>query len=154
MDKPIVFLSHSSKNKRELIALKKLLDDRCVGAIEFFLSSDGESIPLGTSWHDRIVKALKHAKLMFVFVSPESIDSGWVYFESGFAFSREIRVIPVCLPGIELNRLPPPLNLLLQAYELHSAKGIGRLITECNREFKTKVPDSVIQKDFERIFRR
>src|ERR1043166_4231169 len=45
MEKPIVFLSHSSKNKRELIALKELLDRKAVGFIKFFLSSDGESIP-------------------------------------------------------------------------------------------------------------
>lgn len=152
MEKPIVFLSHSSKNKRELIALKELLDRKAVSSIEFFLSSDGESIPLGTSWHDRIVNALKRAKLMFVFISPESVTSGWVYFEAGFAVSKGIRVIPVCLPGIDINRLPPPLNLLLQAHELHSFKGLNRLLAECNRDFQTRIPESCTKDDFGSVF--
>ncbi len=74
MEKPIVFLSHSSKNKRELTALKQLLDRKAVGFIDFFLSSDGESIPLGTNWVQRLNEALKKTKLMFVFVSRDALQ--------------------------------------------------------------------------------
>lgn len=48
--KPTVFLSHSSTNRRELLALKRLLDERAGGMIEFFLSSDDDSIAHGTIW--------------------------------------------------------------------------------------------------------
>lgn len=42
------------------------------------------------------------AKIMFVFVTENSISSGWIYFEAGYAYSNGIQVIPV---GIGLYML-------------------------------------------------
>jgi len=112
MEKPIVFLSHSSLDKAALAALKKILDDRAAGSLNFFLSSDGESIRFGRNWVVRISDALSQAKLMFVFLSPQSADSKWIHFEAGCAYAKDIQVVPVCLPGIDLNRITPPLSLL------------------------------------------
>ncbi|MBI5818724.1 MAG: toll/interleukin-1 receptor domain-containing protein [Verrucomicrobia bacterium] len=151
MEKPVVFLSHASADKRQLLKLKALLERKAAGFLRFFLSSDGESIPLGTSWHERIVKALRNAKLMFVFVSPESAKSGWVFFEAGYAFSRGVRVVPLCLPGITISRLPSPLNLL-QAQELHSAKALNEIIRVCNEVFDTHIAYDFTPKDFAEVF--
>jgi hypothetical protein len=56
--KPTVFLSHSSSNRRELLGLKRLLDERSGGLIEFFLSSDDDSIAHGTIWPAEVRAAL------------------------------------------------------------------------------------------------
>jgi hypothetical protein len=151
MTKPIVFLSHASKDKRRLVALKVLLDRHAVGAIDFFLSSDGESIRLGTSWVHRVVEALEGAKLMFVFVSEEAIKSGWIFFEAGYSFGRKLDVVPCCLPGVQLRQLPAPLNLL-QAQTLHTAKDLNSLLEKCNQVFGLRIPSKLSKRDFDAVF--
>src|SRR5256885_13544201 len=78
LQKPIVFLSHASKDKEQLGKLKALVDQKTSGVVEFFLSSDGQSIPFGRNWVARVSEALDKAKLMFVFLSPLSVNSGWI----------------------------------------------------------------------------
>ena len=131
MEKPIVFLSHSTKNKAELAELKSVLDKRAAGSLEFFLSSDGQSIRFGRNWVVRISDALAHSKLMFVFLSSESADSKWIHFEAGCAYANNIQVVPVCLPGMDLNRVQPPLSLL-QGFNFISAESMGNLARICN----------------------
>lgn len=67
MSKPTIFFSHSSSDKDVLFKLKELFCDKTAGTIEVFLSSDGQSIPLGKNWVHRVQEALDNAKLMIVF---------------------------------------------------------------------------------------
>jgi hypothetical protein len=148
MDKPIVFLSHSSRDKEPLAALKKILDDRAAGSLNFFLSSDGESIRLGRNWVVSVSDALSQSKLMFVFLTAHSADSKWIHFEAGCAYAKGIQVVPVCLPGIDLNRITPPLGLL-QGFNLHSHEAMGNLARICNETFNMKVNETFSKNDFE-----
>src|SRR5438093_101391 len=146
----VVFLSHSSRDRDRAIALKKLLDDRFGQAVEFFLSSDGQSLRLGKNWVAEISKALERAKLMFLFLSRNSWDSLWVHFEAGNVYGRG-RVIPVCMPGFHVHELKPPLSLL-QAFNLHAPAALGNLVEECNHEFKLKMPIAFKPEDFHTVF--
>ena len=65
--KNIVFLSHSSRDKKWLVPFKKALEEKTNGTIQFFLSSDGQSIPVGYNWVASIQHSLDEAKLAFVF---------------------------------------------------------------------------------------
>src|SRR5262245_39653334 len=112
MAKPIVFLSHSSRDHRLLGRLKELLVSYTGGAIDFFLSSDGQSIPLGRNWVHEVQQALDSSQLMFVFITPRSLQSSWLYFEAGYAYSKGIKVVPVAIYGVDLAAVPPPLSLL------------------------------------------
>ena len=76
--KPTIFFSHSSKDKLILNRLKESLLELTHNSIEIFLSSDGQSIPFGKNWVYSIEDALKEAKLMFVFLTPNSIQSNWI----------------------------------------------------------------------------
>lgn len=152
MAKPTVFLSHSSKNHRELIRLKQLLDEKAVGSIEFFLSCDDESIRFGKLWPTEVHNALKRAKLMFVFVSVESLESGWTYFEAGYGYHHLDCVTPLCLPGIDRASVPAPLGLL-QAQNLHTAKDLNVVVKLCNKAFDTKIAESFTRGEFQEIFR-
>lgn len=152
MKKPIVFLSHSAKNKAQVVALKSLLNDKASGFIEFFLSCDGESIRLGTNWVRRLDEALKNARLMFVLVSKESLQSTWVPFEAGYSYGRNIDVVPCCLPGVQLRDLPPPLNLL-QAQTIHSALDLSRLLHKCNEVLHASISSDITQTEFSTIFK-
>ena len=151
MEKPIVFLSHSSRDKVPLAALKELLDRRAAGSLEFFLSSDGQSIRLGSNWVVRISDALEKAKVMFLFLSAQSADSKWIHFEAGSAYANDIRVVPVCLPGMDLNRVSAPLNLL-QGFNLHSADALGNLARTCNEVFQLRMDERFSKDDFSAIF--
>src|SRR4030095_6014234 len=98
MEKPIVFLSHSSTDKAAMAKLKALLDGRAAGCLDIFLSSDGESIRFGRNWIARISESLDNAKLMFACLTAESASSRWIHFEAGHAHGRGIQVVPVCFP--------------------------------------------------------
>lgn len=78
--KPTIFFSHSSKAKESLIVLKELIEEKTGGTINIFMSSDGQNISFGSNWMYKIEEGLREAKIMFVFVTPKSIDTGWIYF--------------------------------------------------------------------------
>jgi hypothetical protein len=151
MDKPIVFLSHSSKDSEALNRLKTALEAKTHGTIDFFLSSDGESIPFGRNWVATIQQALERATLTFVFLSPQSVNSGWVHFESGFVYGKGIKVIPVAMPGLDLKQVPAPLNLL-QGFNVHSHESLNNIFAVLNNEFKSTHQDFFSKESFDSIF--
>jgi len=137
MFKPIVFFSHSSKDKDVMVRLKNVFTEKTGGSIEVFLSSDGQSIPLGRNWVYKVQENLKQAGLMIVFVTQNSITSSWIYFEAGYSYSNEIRVVPVGFLGVDLNQLGPPLSLL-QGFNITSSDTLNNLIALANEQFKHK----------------
>lgn len=151
MKKPIVFFSHSSKDKKFLTRLKEMVVEKTGNSIDIFLSSDGESIPLGRNWVHTIQKALEEASLMFVFISPHSLRSNWLFFESGFAYSRDIKVVPVGILGVDLGTLPPPLSLL-QGFNVTSADSLGNIIALLNETFSHNHPTQFSNSEFKEIY--
>jgi len=145
--KPIVFFSHSSKDKILLNKLKESVLAKTNHAIEFFLSSDGQSIPFGKNWIYTIEKALHDTSLMFVFLSPNSIHSNWIYFESGYSYSKNIEVVPIGILGIDLNQIKPPLNLL-QGFNITSHDGLNNLIKTINDKFSLSCPLNYSSEDY------
>jgi hypothetical protein len=152
MSKPTVFISHSSKDEPVLRQLKQKLNDKLGGTVDIFLSSDGQSIPLGKNWVHRVEKALGDAKLMIVFLSPSSINSNWIYFEAGFSYSKEIRVVPVAILGVDLAKISAPLSLL-QGFNIINADGLNNIIALINTTFDFSHKETFNEDDFNGIFR-
>ncbi len=150
MAKPTIFFSHSSHDQPQLARLKELFIEKTGGSIDVFLSSDGQSIPLGRNWVHQIEEALEHAPLMVVFVSPNSLRSSWLFFESGFAYSKKIRVVPVGFLGVDLATLPPPLSLL-QGFNIISAAGLNNLIAVANEVFQHSHPENFTVQEFQEV---
>ncbi len=146
--KPIVFFSHSTSDKQYLNVLKNKIDKLTGGAVDIFLSSDGQSIPFGTNWIHKMEDALKNANLMFVFLSPSSKKSNWIYFESGFSYSRGTDVIPVGILGTNLSKIAPPLNLL-QGFNLNSAEGINNIVQKINETFDFRYDKTFKTEDYD-----
>lgn len=134
MSKPKIFFSHSSKDKEILSRLKDLFVEKTGGTIEVFLSSDGQSIPFGKNWVHRVQEALEQTTLMVVFLTPNSLKSNWIYFETGFVYSKGVRVVPVGFIGTDLSLLPPPLSLL-QGFNISNHDGLDNLIALVNDAF-------------------
>jgi len=151
LEKPTIFFSHSSADKEYLYILKKKILEKTSDTIEIFLSSDGESIPFGNNWIYEIEENLNNATLMFVFVSPNSIKSNWLYFESGFSYSKGVKVIPVGINSINVGDLKPPINLL-QGFNIFSADGLNNIISILNKEFGCSFSTDFNDKDFEKLF--
>lgn len=133
MSKSTLFFSHSSKDKEIVLSIKNKLDMMTGGVMEIFMSSDGQSIPFGTNWIHKIEEGLQIAKIMFVFVTKNSISSGWIYFEAGYAYSKGIQVIPVGI-GVDIGSLKAPLNLL-QGFNITSKDSLNNFIAIINRTF-------------------
>lgn len=134
MSKPTIFFSHSSSDKDVLFKLKELFCDKTGGTVEVFLSSDGQSIPLGKNWVHRVQEALDNAKLMIVFLTPASLKSSWIYFEAGYAYSKDLRVVPVGLLGADISSVAPPLSLL-QGFNIENKDGLDNIIALVNDAF-------------------
>jgi hypothetical protein len=147
--KPAIFFSHSSKDKENIIALKNALDRIANGTLDIFLSSDGQSIRFGTNWVHSIEDGLNRAEIMFVFVTPNSLQSDWIYFEAGFAYHKGIDVIPVGF-GIDIGLLKPPLNLM-QGFNLNSIESMDNLVIVLNEKFKCKFENTFTKEEFELI---
>jgi len=152
MEKPAIFLSHSSADSTALRLLKDFLSEKTGGSVELFLSSDGQSIPLGRNWVHTIQAALEGCQLMFVFLTPASLNSAWLFFESGFAYSKKTRVVPVALFGLDLKEVAPPLNLL-QGFNATSAAGLNNLLAVINDVFDHKHAESFTQDEYMAIER-
>lgn len=150
MDKPTIFFSHSSIDREYISELKGMITGRTSGTVNIFQSSDGESIPFGNNWVHKIEENLHKAKVMFVFVSPKSISSSWIYFESGFAYAKGVNVIPVGIKGVDVGALKPPLNLL-QGFNILLSGGISNIVSVLNREFACSFDTSFSNVDFERL---
>ena len=78
--KPQIFISHAHQDADFANALRKWIDDALLAGVEFFVSSDQESIPLGSEWASRIRDALAKSSIMLVLVSPKSMNRRWLYF--------------------------------------------------------------------------
>ena len=127
MGKPTIFFSHSSKDKEIVQSVKNKLDKATGGVMDIFMSSDGQSIPFGTNWIHKVEEGLKSATIMFVFVTENSVSSGWIYFEAGYAYSKGIQVIPVGI-GVDIGALKAPLNLL-QGFNILFEDSLNNFIT-------------------------
>lgn len=127
MEKPQIFISHSHDEEDFAKRVKEWLDEALLGAVTFFVSSDKASIPLGTEWPRKIRESLEQSSILIVILSEKSLEKRWIYFEAGAGYVRGIPVIPVCVGGLELNRLPSPLNFL-QAIKLPDSNSEEKLL--------------------------
>ncbi len=146
MSKPTLFFSHSSKDKDMILNIKNKIVEYTGNTLEIFMSSDGQSIPFGTNWIHKIEDGLNKAKVMFVFVTANSVSSGWIYFEAGFAYSKDIQVIPVGI-GIDIGSLKAPLNLL-QGFNITSADGLNNFISIINKTFEYSFDEKFSENDY------
>jgi hypothetical protein len=138
--KPTIFFSHSSLDKDRLLPIRNRILEGTGNAIDVFMSSDGASIPFGKNWLNEIEQALHECKLMFVWITPNSLRSNWIYFESGCAYSRGVKVIPIGYDGVKLENLTPPLSIL-QGFNILSPASLNNIIAIINREFDLSFPE-------------
>src|SRR5689334_6298410 len=149
--KPTVFLSHSSADRTALVALKRMLDKKTGHAVQFFLSIDGQSIPLGENWVHSIQQALNDTAMMLVFLSPASLASRWINFEAGYAYAKGVCVVPIAFAGLAVGELNPPISLL-QGFNLRGADGLNNIMALINKQFELGFSEDFTPADYAHIF--
>lgn len=139
MPKPIIFISHISKEAELAEILKVNLVKDFLGMIEVFVSSDSSSIQLGQKWLDELDKNLKEAQIEIVLCSKDSVVRPWINFEAGGGWVRGIPVVPICHTDIKPTELPIPLNML-EAIQANDAPGINKLYKLISNQLGATLP--------------
>lgn len=75
---------------------------------------------------------------MFAFISPSSVRSTWLHFETGFAYAKGIKVVPVGILGVGLDDLRPPLSVL-QGFDIGDHEGLNNIIAVLNNVIQSKI---------------
>lgn len=115
--KPIIFVSHAARDVEIANRFKIDLEKHFLGLCDVFVSSNLDSINPGDEWVEQIKYSLANCSMMIGLISPTAISRGWIYFEFGAAWLKNIPVVPVCHSGLSRNTLVPPLSLF-QAIDL------------------------------------
>jgi hypothetical protein len=148
-DKRLVFVSHISQDEEVADWLKATLNRDFLRLLEVFVSSDTESIEVGTPWFDSVREALADARVLVVLCSEASVRKPWINFEVGAAWIIGKPIIPLCHSGLRPAELPMPLSLR-QGIDLSEPAGIQRLYEGLAREFGYGTPE----KDFAELARQ
>lgn len=85
-EKPVIFISHSSKDGEIANVLKEEVEKNL--NVEVFETSHFEAIEGGQEWFEVITQKLDEADALFVLVSPNSLNSTWVHWEIGYFYKR------------------------------------------------------------------
>lgn len=153
MDKKLVFISHITEDKEYAKAIKDWLDRAFLNAIQFFVSSDNSSMPIGKEWAKEIKAHLEKTSVMFVIISDLSVERKWLYFESGSAYIKNVPVIPICVNGYKISKLSPPLSFF-QGIELPNERDEKKLLEMLAKEVELYIPNppyklELMERDFE-----
>jgi hypothetical protein len=137
MDSKLVFLSHAAKDQEIAIVLKRVIE-QAIPNCNVFVSSDTEDLRPGDEWVTTIRTNLRDARLLLLLASERSLNRPWVWYETGSAWSREIRTIPCCLGAVRKNDLSAPFSSY-QALNADEAEDFKDLLAEIGRELNLSV---------------
>ncbi|ULO08950.1 toll/interleukin-1 receptor domain-containing protein [Paenibacillus sp. 19GGS1-52] len=126
MQIPKIFISHISEEKALAEILKEEIGKAFLGLPEIFVSSDGESISIGSKWLDEIDQALKDSQIILLLCSESSVTRPWINFEAGAGWVKGIPIIPICHTNLRPVELPIPLNML-QGIQVTNKAGLTKV---------------------------
>jgi hypothetical protein len=111
--RPLVFISHSSKDEILALALIELLKAGLgLVASQIRCSSvDGYRLPVGVNTERELREEVKSAKVVIGLITPNSLSSYFVMFELGARWGSGLFLAPL-LAGVRPSELSGPLGLL------------------------------------------
>jgi hypothetical protein len=132
VEKPIIFLSHSSIDKQLAEEISIQLENELDA--EVFVSSRPGSIPSGKPWFDRVVRKLKEASALIILITGSSENSVWVGFELGY-FWKKTNGEAIHAIYHPTATIPSPLDIL-QAKRITSEEETENFLIELCKDFK------------------
>lgn len=104
--KPLVFISHDTRDADIAEAFANLLQDASGGVLRSFRSSDrrGTSgIEFGAEWYSAIMEKIKDATDVVALLTPQSLGRPWLLYEAGVAKGRLDTVVFGVALGVPLE---------------------------------------------------
>lgn len=103
-DQPTVFVSYARSDREPVQAIVRELESQGVKTWV-----DSANLLAGEDWRSSIESALRSAKALLVFISPESMRSTWTVAEFRHAAVAGAKIIPVLLRQTDPGEMPPDL---------------------------------------------
>lgn len=105
-NKPLVFISHDTRDAELAEAFSNLLKSVSAGVLKSFRSSDKkgrQGIEYGIEWYPEIIKNIQEASDVVCLLTQNSVDRPWILFEAGMAKGKfDTPILGVAL-GIPLQ---------------------------------------------------
>lgn len=134
-EKPVIFISHSSKDSELAGVLKVQIETAFEGRVKAFVASYYGDIGTGEKWLPEILANLKQAQALIVISTPDSKSSRWVGFEIGFLWNKikqkKVIVYPVTIPKSEVFSPLDP----IQGASLAEDKSIDTFFASLDKQF-------------------
>ena len=105
--KPLVFISHDSRDAELAKAFSELLRNTTAGMLKSFRSSDKkgtEGIPYGKDWFDWLMEALQKSSDVVCLLTERSVERPWILYEAGVAKGKLNRPVWGVALGIPLTK--------------------------------------------------
>jgi SAM-dependent methyltransferase len=149
-----IFISWSGK--RSFSIAEKL--NKCIRLIlkvDTFLSSEG--IRAGNEWLEVIKDNINKSGFLIVLITPENINSKWIYYECGGFISKlnKDNIFPILLFNVRLEQLSRPLDTY-QNCQIRNSEDVDEileLLKTINSRLKIGIDSSLITHDYNEYFR-
>ena len=105
--KPLVFISHDTRDAELAESFSKLLSSVSAGVLKSFRSSDkrgNQGIAYGVEWYPEIMKKLADASDVVALLTHNSINRPWILYEAGVAKGKLDTPLLGIAIGIPLNK--------------------------------------------------
>lgn len=122
-----VFISHAREDRALAAKIHSVIDDSFPGCFQIFNAFDGESLVPSDEFRKKITNAVIETDLLILLLTKHSLTKPWIYWESGGAYHRGVRVLPILGPGCDLDNIPDPVSELL-AINLTRSDGALQLL--------------------------
>lgn len=108
IQKPLVFVSHDSRDADLAEAFSNLLTDASGGTLRSFRSSDKRGtagIEFGQEWYQAIMEKLSTATDVVALLTPRSLNRPWILYETGVAKGKLDTVVFGVAVGVPLEKV-------------------------------------------------
>ena len=105
--KPLVFISHDTRDAELADAFSKLLSSVSAGVLKSFRSSDkkgNQGIAYGVEWYPEIMNKLSEASDVVALLTQHSVDRPWILYEAGVAKGKLGTPLLGIAIGVPLNK--------------------------------------------------
>jgi TIR domain-containing protein len=141
-----ILISHSTKDTEIVEIISTALKRSSLGQLSCWYSSDNSGtggIQAGRPWYDKLRQELENTQAILCVVTPNSINSAWLYFESGFgAALDDVLIIPVLL-GMRIDDIGMPLAGY-QMYDLNSFSALKTCVEKLFAHSGIRYDDEIL----------
>ncbi len=146
-EKPLLFISHDTRDAEIAKAFGELIHRSSSGVIQTFRSSDTEGvsgIPYGDEWYRHITERLDQASNIVALLTPQSNERPWILYECGYGKGRKDITVFGLAFGVSRSKIAGPFKELQNSDD--SKTSLVKLVKELlKRNTDLEAIDDLIQ---------